>query len=249
MKLHSLIPVIGSASAIAFAGEPTPAPSAPAPAPTLGGWFVGGGFGQISTDSNLDDVANRVDPDGYGFEFLADGGDSYNIPDRDHGGSNHYDISDFDFDMYTLHVGRDLGMQFLGCDLAAYLEVGFLTGDASLRFSEFDSSDNLISATTGIDVDIIPITFNLKAERVLFANIKGYISAGIGYAFTRTKFLGETDNDGGFFAQASMGLGYDINENWEIYGGARYLWLDQLDIAGSEIDNNVGYEIGLRYNF
>jgi len=224
--------------------------TAPAPAPTLGGWFAGVGFGQVSNDSNFDSVANRLDPDGGGFDVLADGGYRPNDLSRARGTTgNHYDVSDFDFDMYTLHVGRDLGMQFLGCDLAAYLEVGFLDGDADLRFSEFDSQDNLLSSTTGINVDIIPITFNLKAERVLFANIKGYISAGLGYAFTRTKLLGETDNDGDFFAQASMGLAYDVNDNWELYGGARYLWLDQLNIGGAEIDNNVGYEIGARYHF
>ena len=193
---------------------------APAPAPTIGGWFVGGTYGQFDADSNAAEVAS----------------DNYNLS-----GAN---IDDFEFDMYTLHIGRDLGTQFLGCDLAVYFEVGYLTGDATLN--------NFSTPFTGIDVDIVPITINLKAERMLFAGIKGYITAGIGYAFTEADVdaLG-SEEDGGFFAQASIGLAYDINEQWEIYGGARWLYLSDLDFGfdNAGLDDAVAYEIGLRYNF
>lgn len=232
-------------SAIAFAGEPAPVQTAPAPAPTLGGWFAGVGFGQFEADSNFANLANEADPNGYGFGYLADGGDTWDEKATMKRGDS-YSIDDFEFEMYTLHVGRNLGTQFLGCDLAAYLEVGYLDGDASMEYQRFLSSP---VQRAGIDIDIIPITLNLLVERTLFAGIKGYISGGIGYAFTDTSFLGDSDSDGGFYAQASMGLAYDINEQWEIYGGARYLYLSDLDVAGAELDDAVAYEIGLRYSF
>lgn len=250
MKLLTLITAAGSVTATAFAGEPAPVQTAPAPAPTLGGWFAGVGFGQFESDSNLDRIANDADPDGDGFGYLANGGNVTRGPSGSYG--DHYGIDDFEFEMYTLHVGRDLGTQFLGCDLAAYLEVGYLDGDATMTYGGFDSF-GFFTETAGIDIDIIPITLNLLVERTLFAGIKGYISGGIGYAFTDSKFLGQSDTDGGFYAQASIGLAYDINEQWEIYGGARYLFLGDLDlgdsVGGAELDDSIGYEIGLRYSF
>jgi len=159
------------------------------------------------------------------------------------------DVSgDIDLDMYSLHLGRDLGTQFLGCDLASYLEVGYLEGEANIA-----SPLRAPLQTAAVDVEIIPVTLNLLAERTLFSSIKGYISGGIGYAFTETSFLGNNDSDGGFYAQASIGLAYDVNEQWEIYGGARYIYLGDLELgsgpAVGELDDSVGYEIGLRYSF
>ena len=223
MKLLTLISAT-AASATAFAGEPAPVP-APAPAPALGGWFMGATYGQFDSDSLVQ---------GY-----------RNIPDLE-------SFQDFEFDMYTLHVGRDLDMQFLGCDLAAYLEIAYLDGDAG--WSAFDSQ--MFLQFLNYDLDIIPITLNLKAERTLFAGIKGYATAGIGYAFvdTRTSFPdGDgSESDGGFYAQASLGLAYDINDNWEIYGGARWLYFEEVGIIGSDdldLDDGIAYEIGLRYHF
>lgn len=246
MKLLTLI-TASSVTATAFAGEPAPMAPAPAPAPTLGGWFVGGAFGLFETDSNVAEIANYNDPYGRSFGDVFDG-DSWDsrVPSGNYG--DHYGIDDFEFEMYSLHIGRDLGTQVLGCDLAAYFEVGYITGDATL--SRYDS-DSDFDGSVGLDLDIIPITINLKAERMFFAGIKGYISAGVGYAFTQASYLGEDEKDGGFYAQASIGLGYDINEQWEIFGGARWLYLSDLDFGygDAELDDTIGYEIGLRYNF
>jgi hypothetical protein len=46
-----------------------------------------------------------------------------------------------------------------------------------------------------------------------------------------------------------MGLAYDINAQCVIYGGARYLFLGDLDVADAELDDSVGYEFDLRYSF
>ncbi len=145
--------------------------------------------------------------------------------------------SEIDLNMYTFHVGRTLNQQLLGCDLASYLEIGLLEGDANYEGP--------------VDVEIVPITLNLAAERELFAGIKGYATAGIGYAFTNIETGPVSFGDGGFYAQTSLGLSYDVTPNWEIFGGARYLFLDNVEFGqpNTSLDNNVGYELGLRYNF
>jgi hypothetical protein len=219
MKLVTLIPFSLMPFA-ALAGEPPATPIQPTP--TSGDWFVGGTFGMLQTDSNAAQVAD---------------GEPYNLVEPT--------VEEFEFDMYTLHFGRDLKQKFIGCDLAAYAELGYITGDATLK--------DFGNAITSLDIDIIPITFNLKAEREFYAGIKGYLSAGIGYAFTdySDNYSGDDGTDSGFYAQAQMGLAYDIDTNWEIYGGARWLYLENLDFGnnGVELENNVGYEIGLRYHF
>jgi opacity protein-like surface antigen len=219
MKIFTLI-TLSSMPFTTFAGEPPATPMQPTP--IAADWFVGGTFGMLRTDSNADDVAN---------------GEPYNLVEPT--------VEEFKFDMYTLHFGRDLNRKFLGCALAAYMELGYITGDATLK--------DFGNAITNLDVDIIPITLNLMAERDFYAGIKGYLSVGVGYAFTdyADNYSGDDGNDSGFYAQAQMGLAYDIDANWEIYGGARWLYLDGLDFGdnGVELDNNVGYEVGLRYHF
>ncbi len=159
----------------------------------------------------------------------------------DNDGSLDGNDGEIDLNLYTLHVGRSLNQQVLGCDLAAYFEIGMLNGDSGP------------SVTPNIDVDVVPLTLNLLAEKELFAGIKGYATGGVGYAFTTVSDIapGTNSGAGGFYAQASLGLSYDVNEDWEIYGGARYLFLGDVDfgVPGSKLDDNVGYEVGLRYNF
>ena len=258
MKLSTLITTAGSVTATAFAGVSSPIIQAPAP--TLGGWFVGGTYGQLDTDSNGTQVLNNNDPEGFLASYnegdlgpvLA--GDQRPVARRPSGSiGDHYEVSDFEFDMYTLHIGRDLGKQVLGCDLAAYLEVGFLDGDANTSFFNRVGTNppTNISISTSTDIDIIPITMNLKLERPFYGPISGYITGGVGYAFTDIELDSESDSGGGFYAQASIGLIYNINASWEIFGGARYVHLSSLDFGdnGIELDDNIAYEIGARYNF
>jgi opacity protein-like surface antigen len=256
MKLSTLITTAGSVTATAFAGVSSPIIQAPAP--TLGGWFVGGTYGQLDTDSNGTQVLNNNDPEGFlasynegdlGPVLAGDQRPLVRLPSGNIG--DHYEVSDFEFDMYTLHIGRDLGKQVLGCDLAAYLEVGFLDGNANTSFFNSGSNSFINSVSTSTDIGIIPITMNLKLERPFYGPISGYITGGVGYAFTDIELDSESDSGGGFYAQASIGLIYNINASWEIFGGARYVHLSSLDFGdnGIELDDNIAYEIGARYNF
>lgn len=224
MRLFTLITTAGSlTAATAFAGtsKEVIAPATPPPAPSLGGWFIGGTYGQ------LDGVGNTIE-------------DEFNV-DR-------LDVGDLDFDMYTLHVGRDLGRQVLGCDIAVYLEVGYLDGELSIysRFNSFDGPSNI-----NFDVDIIPITANVKLERSLFGPVSAYLTGGIGGAFTDISAGSESADGSGFYAQASAGLLYNINQQCEVYAGARWVHLSDLDFGDApfELDDEIGWEVGFRYNF
>jgi hypothetical protein len=144
----------------------------------------------------------------------------------------------------------------IGCDMAAYLEVGYFDGSMDVNERFFNSFNPLLpfglnNFAYDIDLDIIPVTMNFKLERPLFGPVSGYLTAGAGYAFTRTSVNGDSDNDGGFYAQGSFGLLYNINESCEVYGGGRWLYLDNLEFGkdGFELDNALAWEVGFRYNF
>lgn len=224
MKHNKLIIALSSVTATAYAGTPaTVTAPPPAPAPSLCEWFVGGSFGQLY------DVGNNLDS-------LIDNEIRY-------GG---VDVEDLDMNMYTLHVGRGLTNQN-GWDIAAYLEVAYLDGDMTISaFSSYQRKES-----TNIDFEMIPVTANLKVEHAIYGPVSGYLSGGLGYAWSRVSAEGEDANDGGFYAQLAAGLVYNVNESFEIFAGARWLYLDSVDFGDStfELDNSFAWEAGLRFNF
>jgi len=230
MKTKTMIALASSITATAFAGsaKETMAPaSAHAPSPSLGGWFIGGTYGQLDgVDSGFSDLSGQVV-----------------------GGS--VEFGDFDFDLYSLHIGRDFGTQVLGCDIAAYLEVAYLNGDMTSKTTFLTSPGGPGTFSADFDLDIIPVTLNIKLERNLFGALSVYGTAGAGYAFSDLEFDGDSESDGGFYAQASAGLLYNITQSFEGYAGARWLYLDSVGIGDSdvELDSDFAWEVGLRYNF
>jgi hypothetical protein len=168
-------------------------------------------------------------------------------------------VSDVNLDMYSLHFGRSLA-SVGGFDLAAYLEVAWITGDMDVE----GIATNLTGGPNGpnfgnqilvfsgdLDVDIVPVTLNFKAERNIYGPIGAYCSGGIGYAWTHVSGLGMSESDGGFYAQAAAGLVWNVTSSFDIYGGGRWIYLDSLDFGdtGIELDNQLGWEVGLRYKF
>ena len=235
MKIKTMFALASSMTATAFAGsskEVMAPASAPAPSPSLGGWFIGGTYGQLDGVEN--GLSDSIDDD---FGQLGE--------------DESVEFSDFDFDLYSLHVGRDLGTQVLGCDIAVYLEVAYLTGDATLKATLFDSFEGFDNFNEDFDLDIIPVTLNVKIERNLFGALSVYGTAGLGYAFSDIEVDGDSESDGGFYAQASAGLLYNFTESFEAYAGARWLYLDDVGIGDTDynLESDFAWEVGLRYNF
>lgn len=225
MKANLVIFNSALAGASALAGtEKAVIQPAPAPVPTLGNWFLGGTYGQLN-GTEMDDINLLAGPETTG---------------------------DFDADMFTLHVGRDFDTKFLGCSLAAYLEVGIIDGSAdytSGRFATgyFEGGNYIPMAAGDVDIDVVPFTANVKLERTLIGGLSAYATAGIGFASASVELNGaEIADETGFYAQASLGLLYNINEHFEIFGGGRWVHLESLD-AG--LNDGLAWELGLRYNF
>jgi opacity protein-like surface antigen len=223
MNFTILVTTAVSITATAFAGgsKEVIAPTQPT-APSLGGWSIGGTYGQFETEGSRD-----------GYSGLQGGQGSL--------------LENFDFDMYTLHIGHDLGTQVAGFDLAAYLEVGFLDGASNRSFQ------NMPAPALDIDLEIIPITMNLKLERSLYGPVNFYLTGGLGYAFTDASGFGNSESGGGFYAQASAGLIYNVNSQLELLAGGRWLHLSSLDFGDAplavELDGAFAWEVGARVNF
>ena len=166
------------------------------------------------------------------------------------------EVSDVDLNMYSLHFGRSLACPE-GFDLSAYLEVAWLTGDMDVEgiatnLTEGPAFGNeLVLFRETLDIDIVPVTINFKAEHNIYGPIGGYLSGGVGYAWTNVSGFGSDETDGGFYAQLAAGLVWNVTESVDLYGGGRWVYLDSLDFGDTELalDNQLGWEVGARYKF
>ena len=111
------------------------------------------------------------------------------------------------------------------------------------------------------EMDIVPVTLNYKYEYAITPCIGWYIGAGAGIAFVdaevRVAGGGGTladDSDEVFYAQAFTGITWNVTENFEVFGGARYYYLDSIDVGDDQIDTGGEQddwivEAGVRFNF
>jgi opacity protein-like surface antigen len=166
------------------------------------------------------------------------------------------EVSDVDLNMYSLHFGRSLACPE-GFDLSAYLEVAWLTGDMDVEGIATNLTtgaalgNELVLFRETLDIDIVPVTINFKAEHNIYGPIGGYLSGGVGYAWTNVSGFGSDETDGGFYAQLAAGLVWNVTESVDLYGGGRWVYLDSLDFGDTELalDNQLGWEVGARYKF
>jgi|GEM_PF-1053687 len=238
MKLKSLLFIASTATV--FAGTPSVAPApAPAPAPTLAEWFVGGTFGELNnvgTSLSTAQVYNIV-----GSNLVPSGGRL-----------SQASIDKPDFNVYTLDFGRSI-TNYNGWDLAGYLEVGWLDGNMKFKGSGYLYPSQVAwSASDTADIDIIPVTINGKVQHQIYGPIDGYLTAGIGYAWSKVSAFGSDTTDGGFYGQASAGLLYNVCPQFQLFGGARWYYLSHVNMGDTGIDlgnDKIGWEIGARYKF
>lgn len=190
------------------------------------------------------------------------------------GGSVGY-LTEFEEAMYTAHVGTDTCWNVGGWNIAFFAEIGYTEKDESfdgepqstfpggdLGDEDFDLDDVEDVLSSGFfgdasyDLEIIPITGNIKFERQLAGNLNAYVGAGLGVANVdlsiRTEAFGEeSDDDWVFVAQAFGGLVYNVTQNFEVFGGARWIYFDDAEFGdGSlQLDDDFLLELGGRFNF
>lgn len=136
---------------------------------------------------------------------------------------------------YTLHFGAKIA------------ETGSVTHSLFVEglFTETESFGGIV------DTDVIPVTLNYKADFAINSKLSFYAGLGVGGAFVDSEAGLFDDNSFELAAQVFAGLGYNVTDNFEIYGGARWLWVDDSSVGpvSVEVGDDVGAELGLRFKF
>ena len=103
----------------------------------------------------------------------------------------------------------------------------------------------------GVDSEIIPVTLNYKMDYYFTDRASFYAGAGAGAAFVNNDVLGFSDDSVELTAQIFAGFGYDVTSNFQLYTGARYVWVDDSELRGGavEIGSDIGLELGMRFKF
>jgi len=156
------------------------------------------------------------------------------------GGSVSY-LDAYQEPMYALNVGVSSPWSPLGFNTSFFLEGAFV---------EDDNESRIPLGVSGIDSDleIIPVTLNVKFEKALNDWIGIYVGGGAGASFTDLKVAGVGhDHDTVFTAQAFAGVNFHIGQNSEVYTGARWIHFDDAD--NYNLDNTWAVEAGYRWKF
>ncbi|BDS07863.1 hypothetical protein NT6N_29030 [Oceaniferula spumae] len=169
------------------------------------------------------------------------------------------DGDDWDEDIYTLHIGIERKCADNPCGSHAFfLEVGYTEKDETFDIVFVPDPPVAVFVNEhDFEARIVPITLNYKYECSLAGNLNWYVGAGVGVALVDLDISGQNVDgswdDTVFYGHIFAGLTYNVSESFEIYGGARYIFMDDPDVAGYDealsLDEDVHYELGARFNF
>jgi opacity protein-like surface antigen len=131
--------------------------------------------------------------------------------------------------------------------------IGYNLSDASSLFIEagwMGEDEDILGFD--VSVDIVPVSLNYQYEWALGDCLSWYLGGGIGMGNVDVEVKGvAADDDWEFMAQAFTGLIYEFTPAFEAYLGLRYLWIDDSEIGGVDVDDldDFGVGLGLRFNF
>lgn len=179
------------------------------------------------------------------------------------GGSVGY-LSELEEPMYNIHVGvTNSCWNLLGAKVSLYAEVGYTETDDSGSFVDTFINPPLIATDALVswdgDVSVVPITLNVKFDWPLTGNLNAYFGGGLGAAYLDVDYsessvfgsFNASDSNWVFTAQIFAGLDYDITSNFQVYGGARWLYFDNADVFGQSatLEDDWLFELGGRFKF
>lgn len=156
-------------------------------------------------------------------------------------------LVDYEEDMYTLQIGAKSPWSFGGWSVSLFAEGGWT--------ENHDQAVNTLLGDEDTSLDIVPVTFNVKFERLLTGNFSVYLGGGAGMAYVDSELdspIGndnDTDNDWVFTAQVFGGVAYHFTENFDLFAGARWIYFEDPNFGGVSLDNDVLFEGGLHYYF
>lgn len=158
------------------------------------------------------------------------------------GGTAGY-LFDADEDIYTLQLGTNSPWSVSGWSVALFVEAGWT-----------ENHDTFAGPGPGGNpvLDIVPITFNAKLEKTITGNLSAYVGGGLGPAYIEGDYspaFGGSQDDWVLSAQAFAGVAYKITPAFEVFTGARWLWLDDPNFAGTKLEDDISVEGGLRFYF
>lgn len=135
--------------------------------------------------------------------------------------------------LYTVHFGAKLA------DTGAFSHSLY----AEVGYADLDDG--------WVETELTPLTLNYKLDYHFNERLSLYAGVGAGVAFLDSRIRGFSDDSAEFAAQAFLGLGYDVNPRLQIYGGARYLWIDDTTLFGFPVEagDDVSIEVGARFRF
>lgn len=135
-----------------------------------------------------------------------------------------------------------------------FLEVGWIGEDDDITVEVpgfVNETPVTISETIDYDIDIVPVTLNYKYEWALGDKLSWYLGAGLGAGYIDIDAGGFSDDEWVLMAQGFTGLVYEFTPAFEGYLGVRYMWFDEPDFGGADLDDfdDWGAGLGIRFNF
>ena len=192
------------------------------------------------------------------------------------GGSVGY-LTQLDEAMYSVQTGVEYKTPGGRGSQAFYLQVGFAQDDASYVYPNPRPGQpppmGGREEEAKFDLNIIPITLNYKYEANFTDRLSGYVGLGLGIAILDSSYdwswsipyppfasdSGSEDRtDVRFYGEVCAGLSYKACDYFEVFGGVRYIFMDNVDyqtgVTGTAnytagINNDVLIEVGARFRF
>lgn len=126
-----------------------------------------------------------------------------------------------------------LGFNFTP-NFSTELEVGAIV-------SPVRSSLALGTDDTSVDLDQVPVLFNVIYHQPLGHNFSAYAGAGVGAVFSQysDEFGDSTHTDTEFGYQGMAGIKYQISENWDIGVGYKFLGTTRHDLGSGVASDGV----------
>lgn len=189
------------------------------------------------------------------------------------GGSIGY-LLDYETEMFHAHIGREYQSPS-GFSHGFFLEAGYAEGLESqwarTVVGEFNGSPTALE--TGLasfdgEVEFIPVTFNYKLEGCITNSLKWYAGLGAGASFVDADYslaitgafptIGRrfSDDDVVFTGQVFAGIVWEATDNFELYTGLRYIYVDDPEFNDTFTGSALNVELddylvegGFRFNF
>ncbi len=139
------------------------------------------------------------------------------------------------------YLSARLGFEFKATEKASHqleLEVGYTEAEEA-----------------GLEADLLPVTLNYRLQAAGNGGFGYY--AGVGAGFARTSIDGVSIfgpvrlRDTSFAAQGFAGVTYQVGPSTTLSLGAKYIWVDDADFAGTtvEVGDDVALQAGFSFRF